>query len=201
MSDHVPFEELLVQVAHGDEAATRQFVAQYEPFIRRAIRPRLNRTQLRAAADSADVCQSVLRSFVIRLAAGQFEIGSTADLEKLLLSMARNKFAMLARREYAQRRDRGRLCSLTSDHDQPESPAADPVTIASDRDLLEQVRCRMTEEEATLFAFRQQGKSWDDIASAVGENAVPLRKRLSRAIARVAAELGLEGVDAPPNRR
>ena len=43
----IPLEELLVRLARGDEAAARQFVAEYEPYIRRTIRPRLARANLR----------------------------------------------------------------------------------------------------------------------------------------------------------
>ena len=96
MSVQMPVEELLARLTLGDETAARQFVAEYEPYIRRAIRPRLARANLRAAADSADVCQFVLGTFLIHLAAGDSEIHSREDLEKLLYSMARKKFAMLA---------------------------------------------------------------------------------------------------------
>ena len=192
MSVQMPLEELLTRLTLGDEAAARQFVAEYEPYIRRAIRPRLARANLRAAADSADVCQSELGTFLIHMAAGDFEIHSREDLEKLLYSIARKKFAMLVRREYAERRDRGRVRSLLSGDDQPGYVGDEPGAIAGARELLGQVRRRLAEDEARLFALRQQGRTWDEIALAVGGSAVLLRKRLSRALTRVAVELGLE---------
>ena len=132
---------------------------------------------------------------MIHLAAGDFEIHSREDLEKLLFSMARKKFAMLVRREYAERRDRGRVRSLLSDHDRPGHAGDDPQAIAGARDLLEQVHRRLADDEAVLFALRRQGRTWDEIGRAVGGSAVLLRKRLSRGLTRVAVELGLEEAD------
>src|SRR5437762_360181 len=100
MDNQQSFDDLLTRLRRGDEAAVREFVSTYEPYIRRAIRPRLVRAGLRAAADSADICQSVLGSFLIRLAGGEYELHSAAGLEKLLLTIARRKFAALTRREY-----------------------------------------------------------------------------------------------------
>ena len=185
-------QELLSRLVSGDEAATRQFVTEYEPFIRRAIRSRLSRAHLRAIADSADVCQSVLGSFLLRLTAGEFDVCSREHLEKLLFSIARKKFAMLARREYAQRRDRRRNKPLWFEDDPPDRCPDLPETLIETQDLLEAVRTRLPADEAAWFGLRQQGKSWEEIAVVVGETSVVLRKRLSRALQRVAVELGLE---------
>lgn len=188
------FDELLARLRRGEDGAVREFVATYEPYIRRAIRPRLVRAGLRAAADSADICQSVLGSFLIRIACGEYELHSAGDLEKLLVTIARRKFAALTRREYAERRDRRRVLAILSDHD-PVDPGTDPGQDLLLRDVVEQVRQRLADEERALFESRQKGQSWEAIARQRNDSAVLLRKRLSRALHRVAVELGLEDRD------
>src|SRR5260221_3136505 len=61
---------------------------------RRAIRFRLADTNLARLLDSMDICQSVLASFFLRAAAGQFDIEQPQQLVKLLVAMARNKLAL-----------------------------------------------------------------------------------------------------------
>ncbi len=190
----IPFEELLVRVRAGDTTAVRQFVDEYEPFIRRSIRPRLERFNLRAAADSVDLCQSVLGSFLIRVFAGDFQLASRGELERLLSTITQRKFAALARREFAECRDRRRVIDLfsTSQLVDPQAPPGDQA-LASD--LFVEIQRRLSDEERQLLEARQAGRHWDEIAVATGVSAVLLRKRLSRALNRVSVELGFEHAD------
>lgn len=192
MRTQTPIEEFLCRLRRGEEAAVRDFVREYEPFIRRAMRPRLARAGLRAVADSADICQSALAVFLIRITAGEFHLPTREHLERLLFQIARRKFAFLVRRESAGRRDRGRTEAITADDERLTAPAAGPDSIAQLRDLLSHVRGRLPEAEQRLFALRQEGRSWDEIAGQTGVPAVLIRKRLSRALARVAGDIGSE---------
>ena len=74
MSELRSFEELLQQVRAGDQEAARQLVQRYEPAIRRAVRFRLADSRLARLMDSMDICQSVLASFFLRAAAGQYDL-------------------------------------------------------------------------------------------------------------------------------
>lgn len=189
------FAEQIARLRAGDDAAVREFVALYEPFIRRSLRRRLARSKLQAVADSGDLCQSVLGSFLIRVAAGEYELATAEDLQKLLMTMAKNKMAALLRREHTQKRDHNRVKLLESGDDISNDSAEDPARRAADNDLLEQVRRRLNEEEKDLFQKRQAGQTWEMIAEEGDGSAVVLRKRLSRALKRVAIELGLENDD------
>ncbi len=100
------FLDQLRSIRAGESKAVELFVATYEPFIRRTIRHRLGRAALRSVADSIDVCQSVLGSFLIRLSAGEYELKSERDLQRLLVAISQNKFKALQRREMAEKRDR-----------------------------------------------------------------------------------------------
>ena len=70
----IEFVDFLARLRLGDDDAIRSFVSKYEPFIRRTLRFRIARASLQTAADSVDVCQSVLGGFLLRLAAGDYTI-------------------------------------------------------------------------------------------------------------------------------
>ena len=59
--------------------------------------------------DSMDICQSVLASFFVPCAAGQFELHRPAQLVALLTKMAQNKLAWHVRYHLQQRRDIRRM--------------------------------------------------------------------------------------------
>jgi DNA-directed RNA polymerase specialized sigma24 family protein len=189
-----PIAEYITDLRRGDETAVREFVQEYEPYIRRAIRPRIVRANLRAVADSADICQSTLGCFLIRVATGDFEVGTRQDLEKLLLGIARRKVAFLIRREYAERRDRNRVQPITDD-DERLVESNEPAAAVVRHDLLAHVRSLLPAEEQRLFSMRQEGLTWEEISSRAGVPAILLRKRLSRALARVSAEFRMENGD------
>lgn len=79
------FDEQVRLLRTGDSEAIRAFVDKYEPYIRRTIRFRLQRSALQPATDSVDVCQSVMGSVLLRLVAGEYELHSEDDLRHLLL--------------------------------------------------------------------------------------------------------------------
>src|SRR4051812_5170268 len=102
------FAELMKRVRAGDQDAATTLVKRYEPAIRRAMRFRLSGSKLGTILDSVDICQSVLSSFFIRAASGQYELDTPEQLQKLLATMAKNKLTFQMRKQYAQRRDQRR---------------------------------------------------------------------------------------------
>jgi RNA polymerase sigma-70 factor (ECF subfamily) len=94
-----------VRAGDADAAVVRR----YEPEIRRAVRLRLTDPSLRRVLDSMDVCQSVLASFFVRAAAGQFDLEEPSQLLRLLVVMARNKLRDQVSYHRAARRDQRRL--------------------------------------------------------------------------------------------
>ena len=105
MPDAVSFEELIRRVRAGDQEAAAEVVRRYEPAIRRAVRFQLRDRRLRRHFDSMDVCQSVLGSFFVRAASGQYDLGRPENLLNLLIRMAQNKVATQARKREVDRRD------------------------------------------------------------------------------------------------
>ncbi len=194
MPESPRFDELLSRVRQGDEEAARLLVREYEPAIRRVARLRLANVPLQGMLDSADICQSVLASFFLRAASGQYTFETPAQLINLLATMARSKLAAKVRREQAHKRDRRRLRNV-EDQNQLAGDTPSPSREFAARDLLAQVRQRLTPEERRLVELRTAGHDWAGVAAEVGGQAEAARKKHARALDRVAQELGLD--DAP----
>jgi RNA polymerase sigma-70 factor (ECF subfamily) len=192
MNEENQFQELIRRVRSGDAGAASELVRSYEPAIRRAARVRLVDARLGRVLDSMDICQSVLASFFVRAALGQYELDKPEQLLKLLATMARNKLADHARQEQAGRRDNRRLEAGTVADRQIASAGSSPSQRVAAKEILDEVHNRLSPDERKLADQRALGREWSDIAAEVGGTPEALRKRLSRAIDRVAQELGLD---------
>jgi RNA polymerase sigma-70 factor (ECF subfamily) len=193
VSESEIFRDLLARVRAGDQRAAADLVGQLEPELRRAVRVRLGDPRLRRVVDSVDVCQSVLANFFVRARLGEFELARPEQLLRLLLVMARNKLQDRARRQRAQKRDQRRLeAQADGDLDALAGNAPDPGRVVAWRDLLQEVRKLLTDEERRLADHRAEGLEWPEIAARVGGQPDALRKKLNRALDRVTARLGLE---------
>jgi RNA polymerase sigma factor (sigma-70 family) len=192
MSDDRTFVDFVTRIRSGDDAAAEDLVRRYEPLIRREVRLRIEDDRLNRAFDSMDVCQSVLASFFVRAASGQYDLDNPEQLVKLLVAMARNKLASRARQERRQRRDVRRTVGdapealdYVADH-QPS-----PSEILSRRELLERLRTSLTQEERQIAELRGQGLDWEQVAQRLGGSGPARRMQLSRGIERVGRQLGL----------
>jgi RNA polymerase sigma factor (sigma-70 family) len=197
MSEADSFTEFIHRIRGGDEQAAAELVRQYEPLIRREVRINLEDRHLSQLFDSMDISQSVLLSFFVRTAAGQFDLQEPGQLLKLLVSMARNKLASAARREHQQRRDQRRTTTGAAG---PLAGVADgnlaPDEQIAAQELLVRLRQSLSEEERHLADLRNQGLAWADIATQLGGTAQARRMQLARAIDRVAHEFDLDLADA-----
>jgi RNA polymerase sigma factor (sigma-70 family) len=192
MSEAPTFEELIRRVRAGDQDAAAELVLQYEPAIRRAVRFRLTDARLGRLLDSMDICQSVLKSFFVRAASSQYSLETPEQVLKLLTAMARNKLASQARKQHSLRRDNRRASALGDDESRLVASGDSPSTPIVVRDLQQEVLRRLAPDEWQLLELRNQGHDWAAIAARVGGVAESLRKKLARAIDRVAEELGLD---------
>ena len=194
MIDSTTFADYLRRIRGGDEQAAADLVRQYEPFIRREVRFRLRDRRLRRVLDSLDICQSVLASFFVRAAAGQYDLERPEHLLQLLVGITRNKVAFHTRQQQRQRRDPRRIAA-DSPQQLERAVSADPTPskLVAGRDLLEEVRRRLTEEERRLADLRGEGRAWEEIATQLGGTAQARRMQLARALDRVAGQLGLDG--------
>jgi RNA polymerase sigma factor (sigma-70 family) len=191
MDEDHDFLDLIRRVRARDQTAAAELVKRYAPAVRRVIRLQLRHSRLRRVVDSTDICQGVLASFFIRVASGQYNLERPGQLVRLLVVMARNKLVSESRTCYVKRRERpgpavnALLAGLAA-------PETGPSGRAAWKDLLQEVRRRLTDDERRLADRRAERREWSEIAAEVGGSAEALRKRLARALDRVSNQLGLE---------
>jgi RNA polymerase sigma-70 factor (ECF subfamily) len=187
------FGDLLLRVRQGDSDAACELVRRYESDIRIAVRTRLSDPALRRQFDSMDICQSVLASFFLRAAAGQYDLHAPGQLVALLTRMAHNKLAMHARGLYRQRRDIRRTSGEAGPANGIEVQPADAARAGGSRPrldrrgvLIDGFRC------AADRGLPPRGENWTEIARALGGTADSRRKQFTRAMDRIAKELDIE---------
>jgi RNA polymerase sigma factor (sigma-70 family) len=193
MTDDNTFADFLQRIRAGDEQAAAELVNRYESAVRVEVRMRLADSRLRRVFDSVDLCQSVLASFFVRVAAGQYDLERPEQLVRLLVTIARNKVASQARRQQAQRRDQRRNVAVDREGWEPAGAEPSPSRVVSGRELLAELRRRLTPEELRVADLRAEGRQWAEIAAALGGTAQARRRQLARALDRVAAQVDLEG--------
>jgi RNA polymerase sigma-70 factor (ECF subfamily) len=143
--------------------------------------------------DSQDICQSVLANLFAGISAGQFDLETPEQLIKLLVTMARNKLLDHVRKNQAQCRDQRRQDENSSETlDAISDPRVTPSRAISNKELLQKVREMLSEEERYLAEQRALGRGWGELAAELNARPDAIRMRFSRAVNRVARQLGLE---------
>jgi RNA polymerase sigma-70 factor (ECF subfamily) len=191
MSHEEGFAEAIRRIRSGDDQVAAELVRRYEPLIRREVRLHLEDERLRRLFDSMDVVQSVLGSFFLRTAAGEYDLESPEQLGALLVTMTRNKLASAARYQYRLRRD---LRRNEADDDALSTAAADepsPSVEIANQELLDELRQHLTSEEREIAKLRADGRSWDDVAGTLGGTAQARRMQLTRGVERAARAIGV----------
>jgi RNA polymerase sigma-70 factor (ECF subfamily) len=186
------FADFLQRIRAGDAQAATELVRQYESTVRLEVRMRLRSQRLRRVIDSMDICQSVLASFFVRAAAGQFDLEEPKQLVKLLVGIARNKVAFQARKEQAQRRDNRRVEAVDLNDLAVAASGPSPSELVAGAELLQVFRQRLSPEERQLADLRARDLDWAEIAAEVGGTAAARRMQFARAMDRVAQQMGLE---------
>jgi DNA-directed RNA polymerase specialized sigma24 family protein len=194
-SESVPL--LLHRVRAGDPEAAAELVRRYEPLIRARVHVwlRLNHPGLLGELESVDICQSVLRSFFVRAAAGQYELERPEQLAGLLVRMARHKLLDQVKYRHAGRRDVRRNEPLGADPGELAAREPDATRVLIGRELLEQVRSRLAVQERRAADLRGEGHTWAEVAGVMGGTPDGHRMQLARALDRVARELGIDEGD------
>jgi RNA polymerase sigma-70 factor (ECF subfamily) len=196
MGEGMAFAEFIRRVRAGDDRAARELVERYEPVIRREVRVRLRDPRLYSRFEPADVCQSVMASFFVRAAAGQFELERPDELLRLLVIMTRRKLSNQARRHRAECRDYRRLEPCDPAYLEGRSGSAPtPSRLVAGRELLDEFRRRLSDEERMLADLRAEGCEWAEVADRLGGTAAGRRKQLARALDRVEQQLEGGGPD------
>jgi RNA polymerase sigma-70 factor (ECF subfamily) len=191
VTDTTIFADLIGRVRAGDTRATAELMRDYEPYLRMAIRVRLKDPKVRRILDSGDICQSVMASFFLRAAHGEYDLNNPGQLIRLLVTMGRNKLVAQVEKERAQRRGGAALPeplpegNLVADDPSP----SDQVAF---EELQARFRSRLTPLELRIAELRGQDRSWAEVAAEVGGNADGVRIGYTRSLNRIVRELGLD---------
>ncbi len=189
MSESTAFPDFIRRIRAGDDQAARELVDRYEPVIRCQVRLRLRDPRLYSRFDWTDICQSVLGSFFVRAAAGQYDLEQPDELLRLLVVMTRNKLANQTRRHRAEMRDCRRLAACDPADLAGRTGAPSPSRLVAGRELLALVNRRLSEEERLVADLRADGCEWTEIAARLGGTAEARRKQLARAVDRARQQL------------
>jgi DNA-directed RNA polymerase specialized sigma24 family protein len=187
------FADLIRRVRAGDERAATELVRGCEPHIHRAVRQPLRYFGLDRVLESSDISQAVLASFFSRRLVFRVQLKHPDQLLRLLVRMARHKLMDEVRKNQATCRDRRRLAPAQGGTPLEEVVALDdcsPSKIAAGNELIREVYRRLPAEARALAELRATGLDWASIAGLRGGTAESLRKRLARAVERVAHQLG-----------
>jgi RNA polymerase sigma-70 factor (ECF subfamily) len=185
MLDEQEFRNLMQRVRSGDGDAATELVRLYEPEIRRAIRIRLTDNRLRRMVDSVDIWQSIIGNFFVRAAAGQFELDNPTALLKLLKRMAQNKLIDKSRKPEPECHDPKPLAEVPQGGETPSQ-------IVANEELVAKALAMLPDDIKFLRDQRLKGREWADIGAELNDSPEALRKKLDRAMDKVAKQLGLD---------
>ena len=147
MTTEASFTDLLNRIRTGDATAAEELVERYQPALRRMVHVRLVSDRLRRLFDSEDICQSVLASFFVRMALGQYDLEQPEDLLKLLAVMARNKVVNKARRMDLNGQGGERVSLADLSNSVLTAASAGPSRHAALKDLLQEIPRQLTSQE------------------------------------------------------
>jgi DNA-directed RNA polymerase specialized sigma24 family protein len=189
MPTDASFRDLMRRVQAGDAQAALELVRAYEWAVRLQVRVRLTQPDLRRLLDSMDIVQLVWASFFPRAAAGQYELEDPRKLLNLLITLAHHKLLDQARGLRARRRGDGQVPGGLGAEGEPIDPRPGPEHVAGDRDFLQECRKRLSPLERSLWDQRLQGRSWVEIAAALGTDPDVARIGFHRAVERVTRQI------------
>ncbi len=194
---------LIRKAQAGEQEALGKLFARYYAPVRAHVRRRLGR-ELRLEADSADIMQETFLAAVEHF--DRFEVQSDANLINWLSRIAENRIRDLARKAFAEKRDRRRQQalkllrdSITSGEVQVE-PVAE-ITLPGEalerkgkRERLAAALDELEPEHRDVIMHRTYSKAtWDQVAELMGLGSEATARNLhARAMVELASRMGKE---------
>jgi RNA polymerase sigma factor (sigma-70 family) len=169
-------ENLLAELASGDDAAIEQAFVAFEPYLRMVVRRQLS-ADLRAKFDSVDIIQSVWVHILdgFREAGWRFE--NPAQLRAFLVRVTQNRF--LDRVRQHQRKLRRERTLTPAGWDSLPSPRQpEPSEEAQAAELWERMVALCPPAHRPLLEFKRQGLSLAEIAARTGLHPSSVRRIL-----------------------
>lgn len=179
---------LLLAARTGQPGTDDAAFAELLRLVQMLVRSGMGR-RLRDFRDSADVCQSVARSFIVDHRGGAIAFSSEQQLVAYLRKVVDSKLASLARADQALKRGgpSGPLDPSRPDIAQIPAPphAIDPAMHSQRAEAASHVAAALTDEDCHLARLRLRGLDWPQIAQHLSQDPQTLRKRWSRLLDRL----------------
>jgi len=179
------FHQVIGRLHSGDEDAAAEIFRRFAAQLIRLARGRLD-ARLRGKVDPEDVLQSVFRSFFVREAEGQFELGDWESLWSLLVRITLRKCGRQIAAFCAGRRDvRRELCPTASEDDSGqrwEAVAHEPTPqeVVSLTETVEHLMRGLDETQRQMVVLRLQGHTAVEISRQVGRTERTVRRVLAQ---------------------
>ena len=185
MSEPAALSAFLTRASGDDPRERDRAYGELVRWVRIVVRAEMGR-RLRDHRESADVCQSIAKSFVDDFEAGRVRFDNERALAGYLRLAVRNKLAELARMDTALKRGGGAR-PVHADGSPPlEQPTSNEPAFSAEE--WGRLRLSMNDEDRHLADLRMRGLEWDTIAEQVGTSAVAARQRFSRIVRRLREE-------------
>lgn len=185
MSDDASFAELIARVRARDVEAMEEILLRFGPTILRTARMRMFNSRLRRMYESADIANSVMKSFLLRIAdeGNTWKIDEPADLANLLISMTDRKVISKIRRETAKKRGGGQTDEPIDDGSFIGDGRPTPEEIAILKEEAAHCWALLDPDAQKIFELRYQDEqSWNEIGEKLGISGEACRKKLDRSL-------------------
>jgi RNA polymerase sigma factor (sigma-70 family) len=176
-------QALVADANAADPAARERAFTELMRLVSLFVRARMG-NRLRDHRESADVVQSIAKSFIDDAARGMLRFDSPGAFAAYLQQVVKTKLAELHRYDTAEKRG-GADAQHVHEPELAEADDASASVRAMSGEMLERVLAELSPDEANLVRLRQRGLEWSAIAQSTGESEVALRKRWSRLQTRI----------------
>jgi RNA polymerase sigma-70 factor (ECF subfamily) len=186
MTDEERWTRLIQGLRAGDGKVAAEFCAQYGGLLQRLAEKNMP-PGLRRRVGPEDVVQSVCRTFLRRAQGGEFQLGDSESLWRLLCAITLTKVREQARFHLRQKRGLNQETDLNaaSGQDsgvrfQPVAGGPTPAEAAEFADQFAQLLKSLDDEERQLVDLKLQDCTNDEAAARMGRSERTVRRILKR---------------------
>ncbi len=171
-----PLDELIERLNKGDvKAAERAFLA-YEPYLRMAVRRRLN-GPLRSKLDSMDIVQSVWADVLSGIGESGWRFADRSHFRAFLVKVARNRL-IDRRRQHHRAIEKERTIAGMDPEELPRAHEPRPSEIAQGNELWKEILEQCTPAHREILILKRQGLLLTEIAARTGLHEGSIRRIL-----------------------
>ena len=194
MTEEERWQRLIVGLRDGNTQVINEFFAEYGGMLHRLADQRLP-AGVRRRIGPEDVVQSACRTFLRRAQEGEFELGDSDALWRLLCAITLTKMKEQTRFHMRQKRGLQREVALSTPADasmadfEHVAPGPSPSDEAAFADTFRQALDGLNEEERQIVEWRLQEFTQDEIAEKLGCSERTIRRVLKKVEAQLLAAL------------